>query len=464
MDVGVSGTAQFEGRTAEEAVARAREALGESGALRCWKTRRGGVGGFFAREVFVASLTPPPGSESPRGRAPRAEPGRPGRVRRRSPVVDGTKPTSVPGPVRQELEDQPVGREDHLFGLVEATSDQVSLRSLAIPDEAFDEVLAEAEAALARETEDTHEGAPPSSATPTAQGSVTDQAGIDQLSAPAAEKPEVGPDRTADAVVRTPEPPDGTDPAHESAALPAGAGPARKTPRPKPKAARKPPARRPTTAGKSQAHDRPAYIPNLRTGLRGLGVPDSYLPRGRRPSLDELAGALATLPTPPSLPTRAGAVVAIVGSDSDAERTVGVVMQELSLGGRDVIRPEVQAQAEADRLGRQIARRRASGRISLVAVRAVPGAPLPAEVSDLLEQAAPDYVLAAVGVQCKRVDVEHWINGLPPVDALALWDVAGTRTPAELLGLLPVAFVDGRPSSSLGWTLALAARAMEGDR
>jgi hypothetical protein len=460
MDVSVSGTAQFEGRTAEEAVARAREALGESGALRCWKTRRGGVGGFFAREVFVASLTPPPGSEPPRGRASRAEPGKANRVRRRSPVVDGTKATSVPGPVRQQPQDQTIGPEDHLFGLVEATSDQVSLGSLAIPDEAFDEVLAEAEATLARETE----GAPPSTAIPTPQATVTDQAGVDQPLAPADELAEGGPDPTADAGVRLPELPEGNHLAHESAALPATAGPARKTPGPKPKAARKPPTRRQTTAGKAQPHDRPAQIPDLRLGLRGLGVPDSYLPRGRRPSLDQLAGALATLPTPPSLPTRAGAVVAIVGSDSDAERTLGVVVQQLSLGRRDVIRPVGQAQAEADRLGRQIARRRAGGRTSLVAVRAVPGVPLPPEASDLLEQAAPDYVLAAVGAHCKRVDVEHWINGLPAVHALALWDLSGTRTPAELLGLLPVAFVDGRPSSSLGWTLALATRAMEGGR
>src|ERR1700728_2278151 len=71
----VSGAPQFEGRTAEEAVARARAALGDAGALRCWKTRRGGVGGFFAKEVFVAGLTPPPGSETARSKASRAEAG-----------------------------------------------------------------------------------------------------------------------------------------------------------------------------------------------------------------------------------------------------------------------------------------------------------------------------------------------------------------------------------------------------
>src|SRR6202453_350222 len=90
-----SGAAQFEGRTAEEAVARARAALGEADALRCWKTRRGGVGGFFAKEVFVAGLTPPPGSETTRGRAPRAEVGEPRVGSHRDPATraapyDGT--------------------------------------------------------------------------------------------------------------------------------------------------------------------------------------------------------------------------------------------------------------------------------------------------------------------------------------------------------------------------------------
>ena len=90
--------------------------------------------------------------------------------------------------------------------------------------------------------------------------------------------------------------------------------------------------------------------------------------------------------------------------------------------------------------------------------------PLAREVRGLLDQTAPDYVLAAVDAGCKRVDVEHWLGELLRVDALALWDLSGTRTPAELLGLLPIAFVDGEPSSSLGWTLALAGRAMDRGR
>ena len=93
-----------------------------------------------------------------------------------------------------------------------------------------------------------------------------------------------------------------------------------------------------------------------------------------------------------------------------------------------------------------------------------PGTPLPGEALGLLAQAAPDYVLAAVGAQCKRVDVEHWVGELATVDALALWDLCGTRTPGELLGARPIAFLDGEASSPLGWTLALVRRAMDQGR
>ncbi len=173
MDVDVSGTAQFEGRTAEEAVARARAALGDSGALRCWKTRRGGVGGFFAKEVFVAGLTPPPGSETTRGRASWAQPGPKGSSSAHTPLPDvahedGALSGSAPGPYREDGQDISAGPEDHLSGLIEATSDQVSLGSLAIPAEAFDEVLAEAQAALtprARRKRHRHSGLPCESGT-----------------------------------------------------------------------------------------------------------------------------------------------------------------------------------------------------------------------------------------------------------------------------------------------------------
>jgi hypothetical protein len=470
MDLDMSGT-QFEGRTAEEAVARARAALGDAGALRCWKTRRGGVGGFFAREVFVAGVTPPPRSEKTRGRASRAEPGQkrggPDRALADATPEDGITAASAVRPVPRGMDDMSAGPEDHLSELVEATSDQVSLGSLAIPAEAFDEVLAEAQAALTREREGNAIATPRTPAGPEPQTVPTEGPGVsDEQPVPPDDDHVTGPPhRRGNALApRRPESPD-------SGERPTAARPAKGATRPKAKAGRTPEAPRPSTATTQGQRGRPARMPDLRPGLRGLGVPDPFVPRGQRPSLDQLASVMATLPVPPALPTRTGAVVAVVGSDRNLDRTVDLVAAELSLGQRDVLRfagspgdaPVRTAQvtsAEGQRLGRQIARRRAGGRASLVAVQAGPGMPLGREVRGLVEQAAPDYVLAAVDAACKRVDVEHWIGEVLRVDALALWDLSGTRTPAELLGVVPIAFVDGEPSSPLGWTLALAGRAM----
>jgi hypothetical protein len=168
---------------------------------------------------------------------------------------------------------------------------------------------------------------------------------------------------------------------------------------------------------------------------------------------------MATLPVPGALPTGQGAVVAVVGGGSDLDRTVDLVKSTLSLGQRDVLQL-----GQGPSTTSQIVRRRANGRRSVLAVHAAPGCPLAQETQECLEHLVPDYVLAAVSAQSKRADVEHWAAELPNVDALALWDLAGTRTPAELLGVLPIAFVDGEVGSALGWTLFLAGRAIRWPR
>jgi hypothetical protein len=437
---GVSGKTQFEGRTAEEAVARARKALGDSDALRCWKTRKGGVGGFFAREVYVASLTPPPGSEATRGKGSRTSSRRTTDGSARS-VSDGSARSVGAGAASPALPHGTGDPQDHLSGLVEATNDQLSLQSLAIPAGAFDQVLAEAEAALARlpEVGDTeaadHPGVPPEVEDAEAELEHDVSPGPPEGARPL-DRAEPGPPQTAGTV-------DATTAKAKAAA------------RPKPRARPKAPASRPVAPVTPAPRTRAPRLPDLKPGLRSLGVPNAYLPPGRRPSLDLLADVMATLPVPGALPTGAGAVVAVVGGRSDLDRTVDLVMSKLSLGQRDVVQL-----GQGPGTGSQIVRRRANGRRSVVAVHAEPGRPLAQQTQECLEHLVPDYVLAAVSAQSKRADVEHWAGELPNVDALALWDLAGTRTPAELLGVLPIAFVDGAAGSPLGWTLFLAGRAV----
>jgi hypothetical protein len=125
---------EFEGRTSAEAVRRARAALGDEAAVRCWKTRRGGVLGFFAREAFVAAMEPPAGAIS------RVKTGtRPPRAR--EPKTVQTTPaapvSSREGPPQATLSE-----------LVERTSDELTLGSDPVAAAVFSEVLAEAQAAV----------------------------------------------------------------------------------------------------------------------------------------------------------------------------------------------------------------------------------------------------------------------------------------------------------------------------
>lgn len=108
---------EFEGRTFDEALQLARRELGSEAAIRCWRVRRGGVFGFFARESFVAGLTAPEGAEPSHLRSGRGE-------------------QSAPEAL------------SHLDDLVEATTDEVRLGSDLALDSDFSKVLAEAEAAL----------------------------------------------------------------------------------------------------------------------------------------------------------------------------------------------------------------------------------------------------------------------------------------------------------------------------
>lgn len=108
---------EFEGRTFDEALQLARQELGPDVVIRCWRVRRGGVFGFFARESFVAGLTAPKGAE--------------------------------PSNQRSEREEQSTSEVLlHLDDLVEATTDEVRLGSDLALDSDFSKVLAEAEAVL----------------------------------------------------------------------------------------------------------------------------------------------------------------------------------------------------------------------------------------------------------------------------------------------------------------------------
>jgi hypothetical protein len=138
-----SAPGQFEGRTPAEAVQLARAEFGRDAPVRCWKTRTGGVLGFFAREAFVAGISPPAGAvkavKTPR---PAKEPKEPKEAR------EAREAREAGAAVPPELAPPPPPARASLSELVEDTSDELTLGSAPVPAAVFSEVLAEAQAAV----------------------------------------------------------------------------------------------------------------------------------------------------------------------------------------------------------------------------------------------------------------------------------------------------------------------------
>ncbi|MGA7835161.1 MAG: hypothetical protein WCA31_08125 [Acidimicrobiales bacterium] len=116
---------EFVGKNADEAVGRARGVLGAEAKIRCWKTRRGGILGFFAREVYVAGVDEPTGGHEQALRRAKEPP-----ALLRERTVESTS----------------IALDD----LVARTTDEVSCASYdeTASERAFRDVLAQAEAAL----------------------------------------------------------------------------------------------------------------------------------------------------------------------------------------------------------------------------------------------------------------------------------------------------------------------------
>ena len=133
-----SAPGQFEGRTPAEAVQLARAEFGRDAPVRCWKTRTGGVLGVFARDAFVAGISPPAGAvkavKTPR---PAKDLKEPKEARPADPPELAPPPPLPPLPARVSLSE-----------LVEDTSDEVTLGAAPVPAAVFSEVLAEAQAAV----------------------------------------------------------------------------------------------------------------------------------------------------------------------------------------------------------------------------------------------------------------------------------------------------------------------------
>lgn len=417
--------ARFEGASVEEAVQRARDALGPDAPIRCWRTRRGGVFGFFEREVYVAGVEEPDAGRAVAGPSPERRPPRETTGATNAPATGVPARLSAPRP-----SDGVLGGP--LEDLVASTHDEVTLDFAGAPF-VFRDVLAEAEAALGRSREPSQARLGEDEASTRVDGGVAERADGSEHEWFGSLLPGES-DQGAVPLSSGPDAPLGSRRSRVSAL-----------------------GRDLATEPDETSLDVTPLLAPLVEGLRAIGVPESLWSDHGDVSLDGLARSLCRLPEPRALPAGPGSVIAVVGARRDARAAAEQLSAQLQLDPDDVVALDEDARSLSSRLGP----RGSSPRATIVTLVAPVGARTLDAAAATLSWLAPDYVLGAVPVTLKRADVRLWSRRLGGVDALALSRWAESAAPAELLGAMPVASVDGVVMTTLRWVSLLVTAVLE---
>jgi hypothetical protein len=198
--------------------------------------------------------------------------------------------------------------------------------------------------------------------------------------------------------------------------------------------------------------------------LADLGLPPDLVPRnatvdGLRPALLD---ALSRLPETPRLPDTNGVVIAVVGEGTAPARLarrlagdLGIDLESVELAsprqGCDLAEPEAAAE-------RRLAWRRRP-RPTIVVVSAGRSARDLAWARSVLDRLEPTFVWSVVDASCKSADVGDRLARIGGADALAIDGIEETVSPASALELgVPVGRLDGRVASPLLWTDILVDR------
>lgn len=204
------------------------------------------------------------------------------------------------------------------------------------------------------------------------------------------------------------------------------------------------------TAVKFPSVSSPELIIGLSDTLASAGMPLELRPSEAELTLDGLVRSLAKLPAPKPVPTAEGSVIVVVGGRRDAHTASSRLLAHLGLEMSDLVNVE---QTDAGR--QRVSRRRSSKKVTVVVVEAPHASHHLNEAAKWIERLKPDYVLGAMSAAVKRSDVMYWRAQLGRIDALSLLSLTNTTTPGELMGEVPIAFLDGSPASTLRWVLLL---------
>ncbi|HJQ03140.1 MAG TPA: hypothetical protein VJ851_16205 [Jatrophihabitans sp.] len=200
--------------------------------------------------------------------------------------------------------------------------------------------------------------------------------------------------------------------------------------------------------------------------LRQVGVPVSVNPSSETHNLYQaLEDILQDLPAAVEPPRQAGAVLAIVGEATPAlqvartvaamlriaEDTIGVAgLPPAVITGLGLC--QLSGVREAQRLRQQL-RLADTPSIVVIATDGAVNDPDDPWAGQLLTALAPTATWVAIDARWKTEDSRAYLDRIPTVDALAVYAAELSGSPASVWDLdLPLAMLDGRPPTTFAWT------------
>lgn len=201
--------------------------------------------------------------------------------------------------------------------------------------------------------------------------------------------------------------------------------------------------------------------------LRAAGFPEQLLPRAPlAPEHSTIEAVFAALPEPPPLPAEPGGLVAVVGSAglvrpvaNSVALAVGCPRDEVAVASATAsdrhARPEYRARTAAQAAAMSPGWRR--DRVGVVAVYAPPLGADQRWTRQILRALRPSCVWGMAGATTKPDDVRRWITAIGGIDALVMTEVGATATPAAVLSLgIPVTRLDDEPATPARWAAVVA--------
>jgi hypothetical protein len=432
---------QFEGPVLEELLERVRAEVGpDARIVAANRVRKGGVGGFFAKQAFEVLV------EAPGDAAVRARPTTPAPPRtiaqtpqtQRTPTAQARAEGRAPATILELADAVSEDERNNIIDLVEERSVSTESRNFAQVLDQFsrsidatpEELRGHADPASDIDLRDAHRNIPRAPAT---SPSSLPTAPIEPSDHPADDH-----DLLTGAPIET--------------------FPAR--------------IARPSVA-RSQRPAAPVaqVIDRYETRLSRLGLPAKLIPRGAAPTALKgvLVESLTRLPPPPSVPSGLGVVIAVVGDGAspvplarDLATDLGLDPDDVVLATREQLGYGIPAWLQMSDGATAQERRRSWGRRArptIVACSLPPASRGLRWARELLDGLEPTVAWAIVDAGAKREDIVHRVETLGGVDVLALDGLDNTVSPAAVLELgIPVGRLELEHASPLTWTELLLER------